>query len=168
LPIPKVKKPRPAPPRKTAAKNSPASKDPAAPRRKKAASAAPVAPPPSDAWLACARAAEDKKATAVRALDLRGSQTSFADFLIICSAGNQKQAQAVVDEIERVMKLRGDPPISVEGYNNAEWILMDFGDLVVNVFTESARSYYDLDRLFRDAPTLPIPRAALAAKGGVG
>jgi ribosome-associated protein len=87
---------------------------------------------------------------------------------VICSAGNQRQAQAVADEVERVMKLRGDPPISVEGYNNAEWILMDFGDLVVNIFTESARSYYDLDRLFRDAHNLVIPRAPLAAKGGAG
>lgn len=56
------------------------------------------------------------------------------------------------------MKLRGDPPLSVEGYTNAEWILIDFGDLVVNVFTETARSYYDLDRLYREAALLPIPR----------
>lgn len=62
------------------------------------------------------------------------------------------------------MKLRGDPPISVEGYDNAEWILVDFGDMVVNIFTETARSYYDLDRLFRDAGSLPIPHAAPAAK----
>ena len=60
------------------------------------------------------------------------------------------------------MKLRGDPPLAVEGYSNAEWILMDFGDLVVNVFTENARSYYDLDRLFRDATILPIPPDSLA------
>jgi len=93
----------------------------------------------------------------VVALDLRGTQSSFTDFLVICSAGNQRQAQAIADEVERVMKLRGDPPISMEGYDNAEWILIDFGDMVVNVFTESARSYYDLDRLFRDARVLPKP-----------
>ena len=104
------------------------------------------------------QAAEDKKATAVRALDLRGTETSFTEFLVICSAASQKQAQAIADEIERAMKLRGEPPLAVEGYSNAEWILLDFGDLVVNVFTESARSYYDLDRLFRDAHHLAIPR----------
>lgn len=95
----------------------------------------------------------------MRALDLRGPAGAFADYLIICSAGNQRQAQAIADEVERVMKLRGDPPISVEGYNNAEWILVDFGDMVVNVFTEQARSYYDLDRLYRDAAPLEIPRS---------
>lgn len=94
----------------------------------------------------------------MRALDLRAGESSFTDVLLICSTGNQRQAQAVADEVQRVMKLRGDPPISTEGYENAEWILVDFGDMVVNVFTESARSYYDLDRLFRDAPSLAIPR----------
>ena len=82
---------------------------------------------------------------------------------MICSAGNQKQAQAIADEVERAMKLNGDPPVAVEGYSNGEWILLDFGDLVVNVFTESARSYYDLDRLFRDAQTLAIPLDSAAA-----
>ncbi len=96
----------------------------------------------------------------MRALDLRATPSNFADFLVICSAGNQRQAQAIADEIERVMKSRGDPPVSIEGYDNAEWILVDFGDMVVNIFTESARSYYDLDRLFRDAANLPIPRPA--------
>ena len=104
------------------------------------------------------RAAEDKKATAVRALDLRAGESTFTDFLVICTAGNQRQVQAISDEIERVMKLRGDPPFGMEGYTSAEWILIDFGDLVVNVFTETARAYYDLDRLFRDAKSLPIPR----------
>lgn len=94
----------------------------------------------------------------MRALDLRATETSFTDFLVICSAASQKQAQAIADEVERAMKLRGDPPLAVEGYSNAEWILMDFGDLVVNIFTETARSYYDLDRLFRDAHHLAIPR----------
>ncbi len=64
------------------------------------------------------------------------------------------------------MKLRGEPPLAIEGYTNAQWILVDFGDLVVNVFTESARSYYDLDRLFRDARTLSIPGDGLAPPNG--
>ena len=104
------------------------------------------------------RACEDKKATAVRVLDLRGPAGAFADFLVICSAGNPRQAQAIADEVERTMKQRGDPPLSIEGFTNGEWILVDFGDLVVNVFTETARSYYDLDRLYREAAVLEIPR----------
>ena len=155
MPIPTVKKPVTTTTRKRAVK-SPSSESPP-PRKKKAATAVPLeAQPSNDAWLACARAAEEKKATAVRALDLRAGESTFTDTLIICSAGNPKQAQAVADEVERVMKLRGDPPNSVEGYANAEWILLDFGDIVVNVFTETARSYYDLDRLFRDAQPLPV------------
>ena len=87
---------------------------------------------------------------------------------MICSAGNQKQAQAIADEIERAMKLRGEPPLAVEGYSNAEWILLDFGYLVVNVFTEDKRSYYDLDRLFRDAQILTIPHGGPAAPVAAG
>jgi ribosome-associated protein len=89
---------------------------------------------------------------------LRGGESTFTDFLVICSAGNPRQTQAIANEVERAMKLRGEAPYSVEGYANAEWVLLDFGDLVVNVFTETARSYYDLDRLFRDAPLMTIPR----------
>jgi ribosome-associated protein len=102
------------------------------------------------------QAALDKKATSVRALDLR-PVTSFADFFVICSGGNQRQIQAIADEVERSLKAAGERPNSVEGYTNAEWVLMDYGDMVVHVFTESARSYYDLDRLWRDAPELPLP-----------
>lgn len=153
--IPTAKKSRPVSTRKAAVKK-PADSSP--PRKRKAPSP-PPSEPPNDAWLACVRAADGKKATAVRALDLRGGESSFTDFLVICSVGNQKQAQAVADEVERAMKLRGDPPLAVEGYANAEWILVDFGDLVVNIFTERARAYYDLERLFRDAHTLTIPRA---------
>lgn len=131
-------------------------------KKKPAGPVLPLSEPDNDTWLICAKAAEEKKATAVRGLDLRAGESTFTDFLVICSAGNQKQAQAIADEIERAMKLHGDPPLAVEGYSNAEWILMDFGDLVVNVFTENARSYYDLDRLFRDAKILTIPHDSLA------
>jgi ribosome-associated protein len=55
------------------------------------------------------------------------------------------------------MKEAGDPPNSVEGYENAEWVLLDFGDMVVHIFSEKAREYYELDRLWRDAPEIPVP-----------
>lgn len=86
--------------------------------------------------------------------------TSFADFFVLCSGANTRQVQAITDEVMRVMKLGGDPPISVEGYQNAEWVLVDFGDLVVHVFTERSRLYYDLDRLWRDALEVAAPAAS--------
>lgn len=111
-------------------------------------------PPPS--WLACVRAAESRKSTDVRVLDLR-PLTSFADFFVLCNGGNQRQIQAICDEVLRVMKLRGERPISLEGYDNAEWILADFGDLLVHIFSEKSRKYYDLDRLWRDAENVDVP-----------
>lgn len=109
-------------------------------------------------WLACVRAAENKKATNIKVLDLR-PVTSFADYFVLASGGNPRQVQTIVDEIARVMDARDDPPHSIEGYDNAEWVLADFGDMVVHVFSEKARSYYDLDRLWRDAAVVEIPAA---------
>ena len=102
------------------------------------------------------RAAESKKAHDVRALDLR-EVTSFTDFFIICSVTNPRQGQAVSDEIHRELKNIGELPVSVEGYDPAEWILMDYGDFLVHIFSENARSYYDLERLWRHARTVNIP-----------
>ncbi|MEO8027431.1 MAG: ribosome silencing factor [Bryobacteraceae bacterium] len=99
------------------------------------------------------RAAEAKQAKDIKVLDLRDLNT-FADYFVICSGGNVRQIQAISDEIEVQMKKSGDYPISIEGYNNAEWVLLDFGDMVVHVFTEKARGYYDLERLWRDARVL--------------
>jgi ribosome-associated protein len=102
------------------------------------------------------RAAESKQAKDIRVLDLR-DVTTFADTLIICGAANSRQGQTIADEVERELKSEGELPISVEGYANAEWILLDYGDFVVNVFSEKARAYYDLERLWRDAKPLKIP-----------
>ena len=83
-------------------------------------------------------------------LDLR-EVTTFTDTLILCSGANSRQNQAISNEIEEQMKKQGDIPSSVEGYTNAEWVLMDYGDYVINIFSEKARAYYDLERLWRDA-----------------
>lgn len=107
------------------------------------------------------RAAEEKKASDVKVLDLR-PVTSFADYFIICTGNNQRQVQAICDEVERAMRDRGDRAISVEGYDNAEWILMDYGDMLVHIFSPQARSYYELDRLWRDAVDVEIPAATKA------
>jgi len=72
---------------------------------------------------------------------------------------NPRQAHAVADEIEKQLKQIGELPNSVEGYDTAEWILIDYGDFVVHVFSEAARSYYDLERLWRHAKSIDIPDA---------
>jgi ribosome-associated protein len=103
------------------------------------------------------RAAESKKATDIRVLDLTGI-TSFADFFVICTGANQKQIQAIGDEVNLQMKRQaGELPLSVEGYDQAEWLLADYGDLLIHVFSPKAREYYDLERLWRSAKTVEIP-----------
>lgn len=109
-------------------------------------------------WLLAVRAAESKKATEIRVLDLR-EITSFADFFVICSGSNQRQIQAISDEINLQLKRVGELPVSVEGYEHGEWVLADYGDFLVHIFSEKARSYYDLERLWRHAKDLPVPPA---------
>jgi ribosome-associated protein len=96
------------------------------------------------------RAAEDKQAKDIKVLDLRDI-TSFADFFLVCSGANSRQNQAISDEIELRLKKAGERAISIEGYENAEWILMDYGDYLIHIFSDKTRSYYDLERLWRDA-----------------
>ena len=108
-------------------------------------------------WLLAVRAAESKKATDIRVLDLTGI-TTFADFFVICTGSNQRQVQAISDDIGLQLKRQtGELPISVEGYNQAEWVLADYGDLLIHVFSPSAREYYDLERLWRSAKIVEIP-----------
>lgn len=116
----------------------------------------------SPTWQIAARAADSKKAAAIRILDLR-EVTSFADYFIICTGTNQRQNQAIWDEVALQMKKQaGELPASVEGYENGEWILGDFGDVIVHVFSEEKRDYYQLERLWRDATDVPIPPEAAA------
>jgi ribosome-associated protein len=107
-------------------------------------------------WLAAVRAAESKQAKDIRVLDLR-EVTTFADYFIICSGTNTRQIQAICEEIGVQLKKSGELPNSLEGYSNAEWVLADYGDYVVHVFSEKARTYYDLERLWRDAKVVKIP-----------
>jgi ribosome-associated protein len=108
-------------------------------------------------WLVAVRAAESKKATDIKVLDLTGI-TSFADYFVICTGANQRQIQAISDEVNLQMKRQaGELPISVEGYSQAEWVLADYGDLLVHIFSPKSREYYDLERLWRSAKTVGIP-----------
>ncbi len=92
-------------------------------------------------------------------LDLR-EVTTFADFFVVCTGANPKQIQAITEEIAIELEKRGERPVSVEGFDNAEWVLADYGDYLIHVFSAKAREYYDLERLWRQAKSVPIPDAS--------
>jgi len=108
-------------------------------------------------WTIAVRAAESKKATDIKVLDLTGI-TSFADYFVLCSGSNQRQIQAIADEVTLQLKHQaGELPMSLEGYEQGEWVLADYGDMLVHVFSAKARAYYDLERLWRNAKPVEIP-----------
>lgn len=100
---------------------------------------------------AVVEAARDKKATDIVVLDLRKAD-AFTDFFVICSAGNPRQVQAISDAVEEsLFKGQKQKPSLVEGYARAEWVLLDYFDYVVHVFSKHARDFYGLDRLWGSA-----------------
>ncbi len=101
------------------------------------------------------KAVEDKKAFDVVVLDI-SNIASFANYFLLCSGDSSRQIQAIVDEVERKLKDYGIRPSHIEGYRNGEWVLMDYLDLVVHVFSKNARAYYDLERLWRDGKHLDV------------
>lgn len=101
-------------------------------------------------------AASDKKAINSVVLDLR-EIASFTDYFLITSGANERQVQAISDEIVEKLKKAGTPAARVEGYKTAEWILLDYGDFVVHVFDERARKFYDLERLWRESRRVELP-----------
>lgn len=99
-----------------------------------------------------ARAADEKTATDTVVLEV-GEVLGIAEAFVITSAGNERLVRTIAEEIERQVKEAGGPgPLRVEGMSDARWVLMDYGDIVVHVFLEEARRYYDLERLWSDAP----------------
>jgi len=109
-------------------------------------------------------AADDKKASDMVVLDI-SELASFADYFVILSGDSSRQIHAIVDEVEKKLAEIGVVSIHIEGYRNAEWVLMDYADLVVHVFSRSAREYYDLERLWRDGRRLDA-EAMLGARDG--
>jgi ribosome-associated protein len=102
-------------------------------------------------------AASEKKAVNTVVLDLR-EIASFTEFFVITGGTNQRQVQAIADEIqEQLKKLLDSRPIRIEGYNTAEWILLDYGDFIAHVFDQKSREFYDLERLWRDAKKVELP-----------
>jgi ribosome-associated protein len=106
--------------------------------------------------LACVRSALDHKAYDLVVLET-GKLSSIADYFVICSGRSDTQVEAIADAIERDLRKDGERPISVEGLPHAQWVLIDYGDVVVHVFNMPVREFYDLERLWVRAPRVELP-----------
>ena len=104
-------------------------------------------------------AAQDRKASGVVVLDLKKA-AAFTDYFVICSASNPRQVQAIADAVEEALKAQKQRPSLVEGYSRAEWILLDYFDFVIHVFSKHARDFYGLDRLWGSATRHEFPDVA--------
>ena len=102
-----------------------------------------------------AHAASDKKATDLVVLDLRNA-ASFTEYFLICTGASTRQVQAISNAVEETLLKSGKRPLHIEGYSSAEWILLDYGDFIVHVFSPASRRFYDLERLWRDAPRVEV------------
>jgi ribosome-associated protein len=106
-----------------------------------------------DLAIAAARAAADKQGERVVVLDVR-ELIVITDYFVIANGGSERQVRTIMDEVERALREFGVKPVRREGEDDRRWVLLDFFDIVVHVFAEEERDYYDLERLWRDAPTL--------------
>lgn len=104
--------------------------------------------------LLCINAVLQKKAKNIVALNVQ-EISSFTDYMLICSGTTDRQVQAVSSAVQEYLKKEGIRPLGVEGKANAEWILLDYDDVVISIFQEAARSFYDLENLW-DAPRMEI------------
>lgn len=124
--------------------------------------------------VAAARAAADKMATDVVVLEVR-ELIVITDYFVIASGISDRQVRTIADEVERVLSERGTKPIRREGRADGRWVLLDFVDLVVHVFVDEERRYYELERLWSDAPKVRWqprakagPRTSSAGKDKAG
>ena len=114
--------------------------------------------------IAAAYAAGEKKALDVVVLDLR-QVASFTDHFLITSGVNTRQVQAIADAVVDQLKKLGARAARVEGYQSAEWVLIDYGDFIVHVFEDKARRFYDLERLWREAARVTLPTEVQGSDG---
>jgi ribosome-associated protein len=125
------------------------------PKTKRATAAEAEAPAPTLADYpaqvqAAVRAAAAKKAARITVLDLRHT-SAFTDVFVVCTGQNARQVRAIVDNVEEVLRTSGQKPVAVEGYKTSEWVLVDYFDFVVHVFTPETREFYALERLWGSA-----------------
>jgi ribosome-associated protein len=114
--------------------------------------------------VAAARAASDKQASRIVVLDVR-EPIVITDYFVICTASSGRQIRSLLDEIERVTREMGVKPVRREGEAEAGWWLLDYFDVVVHVFAEEEREYYDLERLWRDAPAVDWEASEAVSSG---
>lgn len=100
------------------------------------------------------KAIEGKKGEDVVILEMDKSSGAFTDYFVVCSGTNPRQIQAIADDVQKNLAEAGQRPNSVEGYNQAEWVLLDYVDFVLHIFSERARKFYDLERLWKSARKL--------------
>src|SRR5579863_8737424 len=118
-------------------------------------------------------ACQDKKAEDLTILQMDKNSGAFTDYFVICSGSNPRQIQAISDEVELRLKRAGTYPNNIEGYKQAEWVLIDYVDFVIHIFSEASRRYYDLERLWKSAKKLEPaeliakPRKRVVAKKAV-
>lgn len=117
--------------------------------------------------LVAARAASGKLAEDIVAFDV-SDQLFITDAFLLCSAGNDRQVRAIVDEIEDRLRDAGVKPIRREGEREARWVLLDYGEIVIHVQHDEERLYYSLERLWRDCPFIPMPETVTSGRGGAG
>ncbi len=117
------------------------------------------------------KAIEGKKGEDIVILEMDKNSGAFTDYFIVCSGTNPRQLQAIADDVQKQMEEIGQRPNSMEGYNQAEWVLLDYVDFVLHIFSERARKFYDLERLWKSARKLTpadlaksAPKKQLAAK----
>jgi len=109
---------------------------------------------PRDWAVVAARAADAKQATDVVVLEV-GEVLALCDWFVIASASNDRQVRSITEEVEKQLHEAGGPkPTRIEGLDDRQWVLMDYGDVVVHVFLQEARDFYDLERLWADVPRL--------------
>jgi ribosome-associated protein len=129
--------------------------------RKKSVTTAPTKATVTQWAIAAARAADDKNGTNTLILDVT-DVLAITDFFVVASASNTRLVRTIADEVEvQVREAGGGSPLRVEGLSEASWVLLDYGDLVMHIFTEEMRAYYGIERLYRDVPVVawtPSPR----------
>jgi ribosome-associated protein len=114
----------------------------------------------SEAITAC----QNKQAGEIAILELEQGSGAFTDYFVICSGTNPRQVQAISDEVDERLKQSGLRPAHMEGYKQAEWVLLDYVDFVVHVFSEKSRRFYDLERLWKSARKLEISELTVRAR----
>ena len=115
--------------------------------------------------LAAARAASSKQAQDIVILDVHGLIV-ITDHFVICSAPTERQVRTIVDAVEEALRERDRKPVRREGETEGRWVLIDYVDIVVHVFAQEEREFYDLERLWRDAPRVPFEDAPRGQAAG--